>query len=159
MRSTPAEHLPLVSLTVQDLGCPHNLVHLMRHHGLSEQETYDRIQEMIRDRYKQWYLALAKLPVYGEKIDQQVHRYIRGVENIILANATWRYAGLPSPNCFVDAAGLTRLANSFRTQRYYGKHSQQVRETRRVEFAPSKADWIPPIVTKPRVRAQGKPKA
>jgi hypothetical protein len=63
----------------------------MRHHGLTEQETYDRIQEMIRDRYRQWYLALAKLLIYGEEVDRQVHSYLKGVENIILANANWRY--------------------------------------------------------------------
>jgi hypothetical protein len=53
--------------------------------------AYDRIQYMIRDRYRQWYLALAKLPIYGEEIDRQVHSYLKGVENIILANAAWRY--------------------------------------------------------------------
>lgn len=60
---------------------------------------------MIRERYRQWYLALAKLPTWGEEIDRQVHSYIKGVENIILANANWRYVGrIPSSDLLFKAS-------------------------------------------------------
>lgn len=81
---------------MQDLGCPHNIVHLFRYHGFTEQEAYNRIQDLIRERYGKWYLAHATLPIWGEKIDRQVLRYIKGVQDITLANANWRYVSFSS---------------------------------------------------------------
>jgi hypothetical protein len=81
---------------MQDLGCPHNIVHLFRHHGFTEQEAYNRIQDLIRERYRKWYLAHATLPIWGEEIDRQVLRYIKGVQDITLANANWRYVNFSS---------------------------------------------------------------
>lgn len=53
----------------------------------------------------------------------------------------------------ISSVYLKCFAYSFRTQRYYGKHRQRVRETRIVEVAASKADWIPPIVPKTGLEA------
>ncbi|KAL2062541.1 hypothetical protein VTL71DRAFT_6807 [Oculimacula yallundae] len=76
----------------KDQSCPHNIVHLFIHHGLTEQAAYDTIQTMLRERYRQWYIALADLPVWGESIDEQVHRYIKGIQDVASANAHWRYS-------------------------------------------------------------------
>jgi hypothetical protein len=72
------------------MGCPHNIVHLLRHHGLSEQAAYDKVHELLRHCYKQWYLAQAALPIWGERVDQEVQRYIRGIQDVALANTHWR---------------------------------------------------------------------
>ncbi|PVH75594.1 terpenoid synthase, partial [Cadophora sp. DSE1049] len=91
----------------KDQNCPHNVVHLLRQHGFTEQRAYDRAHEMLRERYRQWYLAMAELPVWGEKVDKEVQRYIQGIQDVVLANVNW----------------------SFRTERYFGKNRHQVRET------------------------------
>lgn len=75
---------------MQDLGCKHNIIHLYRHHGLSEQESYDRAHGLMRSLYKRWYLAQATLPIWEEQVDQQVQRYIKGIQDVALANAHWR---------------------------------------------------------------------
>jgi hypothetical protein len=30
------------------------------------------------------------LPIWGEKVDKKVQRYLRGIEDVALANAHWR---------------------------------------------------------------------
>lgn len=37
----------------KDQDCPHNVIHLFRHHGLSEQAAYDKAQGMLRERYRE----------------------------------------------------------------------------------------------------------
>ncbi|EON68031.1 hypothetical protein W97_07179 [Coniosporium apollinis CBS 100218] len=74
----------------RDLGCVHNIVHLFLHHGLSLQEAYNRVHFLMRERYKRWYMAQASLPIWGEEIDSQLRRYIKGIEDVALANAHWR---------------------------------------------------------------------
>lgn len=74
----------------QDNSCPHNVIHLLRHHSLSEQGAYDYAHDLLRKRYREWYIAHSTLPVWGEEIDQSVHRYIKGIQDVALANAHWR---------------------------------------------------------------------
>ncbi len=62
------------------------------------------------------------MPIYGEKIDKQVHRYIKGIQDVALANANW----------------------SFRTERYFGKNRKEIRKTR--VLADGKIDWLPAIM-------------
>lgn len=75
----------------RDLGCPHNIIHWYRHHGYTEQQAYDQVHLMMRQCYKDWYLALVRLPIWGEEVDRDVQRYIKGIQDIALANAHWRY--------------------------------------------------------------------
>lgn len=79
------------------LGCPHNIIHWCRHHGLTEQAAYNTVHGMMRQRYKDWYLALAEMPTWGEELDRQLQRYIKGIQDVALANAHWRYV----PNLFM----------------------------------------------------------
>lgn len=72
------------------LGCPHNIIHWCRHHGLTEQDAYSAVQVMIRQRYREWHLALAEMPIFGEELDRQIQRYIRGIQDVALANVHWR---------------------------------------------------------------------
>jgi hypothetical protein len=73
-----------------DLNCPHNIIHWLRYHGHSEQEAYDQVQALLHRNYNEWYLALSKVPVRGEAIDRPVQRYIKGLQDIALANSHWR---------------------------------------------------------------------
>ena len=58
-----------------------NLVALFRKLlGYSEQQAYDTIQEMLRERYKQFHHQIAELDVYGEEMDKQVQTYLQGIK-------------------------------------------------------------------------------
>ena len=72
------------------MGVVHNIVHLFRQDGLSHQEAYDRVNELLKKCYNRWYIALSDLPVWGEAVDVQVQMYIKGCQDIILANVNWR---------------------------------------------------------------------
>ncbi|KAI9046800.1 hypothetical protein LZ554_008882 [Drepanopeziza brunnea f. sp. 'monogermtubi'] len=105
----------------KDQNCPHNVIHLLRHHGFSEQGAYDEAHKMLRARYKLWHLTMADVPVWGEKVDREVSRYVQGIQDVALANVNW----------------------SFRTERYFGKDRYQVRATRILE---SRVDWLPGVL-------------
>jgi hypothetical protein len=53
--------------------------------------AFDHIGEMLVSCYRDWYMALAELPSWGERIDAEVQQYIRGVQNVVMANLNWRY--------------------------------------------------------------------
>ena len=122
------------------LGCEHNIVHWFRHHGLTEQEAYDRVHELMRERYRSWYLALAELPIWGEEIDRQVQRYIKGMQDVALANAHWRYVCLDFEGSFLI------YSSSFRSERYFGKYNAEVRRTMRIIVGQS--DWLESVILK-----------
>lgn len=69
----------------------HNLVAIYRISGMPAQQAFHRVNKLLRDCYRDWYLALADLPQWGEKIDAQVQHYIQGVQNVVLANLNWRF--------------------------------------------------------------------
>ncbi|KAJ8132310.1 hypothetical protein O1611_g1315 [Lasiodiplodia mahajangana] len=74
-----------------ELGVEHNLILLLKKHGLSEQEAANRIGDMLNERYRRWYRALADLPIYGEEVDREVFKYIDVCRNIALGNIYWSY--------------------------------------------------------------------
>ncbi|KAF3391251.1 Presilphiperfolan-8-beta-ol synthase [Penicillium rolfsii] len=90
------------------LGVDHNLIFLLRSHGLSIQQAVDRIGGMLDDCYKRWYTALGNLDIWGEKIDKQVLSFADACRNVALGNLHW----------------------SFKTGRYLGPEGDQVHETR-----------------------------
>ncbi|KAK2783806.1 hypothetical protein FQN52_009453 [Onygenales sp. PD_12] len=77
---------------------------------LTQQQAYNSIDDLLRARYKRWYIAHANLPVLGEKVDEQVQRYVGGCADVVRSNLYW----------------------SFWTERYFGKEKEEVRRTRRV---------------------------
>ncbi|KAH7317036.1 isoprenoid synthase domain-containing protein [Stachybotrys elegans] len=89
-------------------GVDHNILTVLKYQGYTLQEAVDIVDQMIRGCYKKWYGALAELPIWGEKIDRQVLKYIEGCRNIALGNLHWSYA----------------------SGRYLGSEGPQVRETR-----------------------------
>ena len=68
----------------------HNLVAICRINGMPAQQAFDHVNQLLKDCYHDWYLALAGLPQWGEQIDAQVQKYIQGVQDVVLANLNWR---------------------------------------------------------------------
>ncbi len=54
--------------------------------GMPAQEAFDRVNGVLKTCYRDWYLALADLPQWGEKIDVQVQKYVQGVQDVVLSN-------------------------------------------------------------------------
>ena len=75
----------------QAIGFNDNLVAICRLNGIPAQQAFDRVNSLLTERYRDWYLALADLPQWGERIDVEVQTYIQGVQNITLANLNWRF--------------------------------------------------------------------
>ncbi|KAL8729915.1 MAG: hypothetical protein Q9181_004841 [Wetmoreana brouardii] len=88
-----------------------NLVALYGRSGVPPQEAYDKIDVLLKARYRAWYLAQADLPQWGETIDRQVQKYIRAMQDVVTANMYW----------------------SFHTTRYFGKQTDFVRRTRVID--------------------------
>ncbi len=59
--------------------------------GMSAQQAFDTLGEMLEHRYSEWDNNLAKVPSWGEKIDTEVNDYIEGIRNVVRANLNWRY--------------------------------------------------------------------
>ncbi|CZR61268.1 uncharacterized protein PAC_11164 [Phialocephala subalpina] len=72
-------------------GVPHNLITVLRHTGMSTQEAFDTVGGMLQKAYREWYIAQADLPLWGEKIDADVQKFIEGCRNIMLANLNWHF--------------------------------------------------------------------
>ncbi|KAF9637887.1 hypothetical protein BFW01_g8783 [Lasiodiplodia theobromae] len=90
------------------LGVEHNIIHVYRKQGLSEQQAVDAVEEMFSGLYKGWYLALSELPSWGEQIDREMLKYIDGCRYLAIGNIYW----------------------SFMTGRYLGSEGETVRKTR-----------------------------
>ncbi|RLL97391.1 hypothetical protein CFD26_105000 [Aspergillus turcosus] len=99
-------------------GVAHNVVAICRHSGMPAQMAFNHIGNMLVARYKDWYLALAELPSWGEHVDAQVQQYIRGVQNVVMANLNW----------------------SFRSGRYFGDAKDIVRKSMIVTVKPQSPD-------------------
>ncbi|KAL9623919.1 MAG: hypothetical protein Q9160_001911 [Pyrenula sp. 1 TL-2023] len=114
-------------------GVNHNLVAICRINGESAQQAFDHVNGMLKECYRDWYLALSKLPQWGEKTDEQVQKYIQGVQDVVHANMNW----------------------SFKSQRYLGPMHDVIRQTREITVLPRPAGdhsrgknmWVPKEVS------------
>ena len=57
--------------------------------GLPPQEAYDKVEMLLKARCRQWYLARADVPQWGETIDKQVQKYIDSMQDLIAGNLHW----------------------------------------------------------------------
>jgi uncharacterized protein Yka (UPF0111/DUF47 family) len=74
-----------------DLGVDFNLITLlMKKDCFSVQQAMDKIGHMIEDRYRQWFLALADLPSYGEEVDREVMKFVETCRAMAHGNLYWR---------------------------------------------------------------------
>lgn len=72
------------------MGVTYNIISLFMKKGLSCQQAYDAAGERLRALHREWYLAMADLPLWGEEVDAQAQEYVRGCQLLILANVNWR---------------------------------------------------------------------
>lgn len=70
-----------------------NIINLAKNgrQGLSTQQAMDAVGLMIGNCYQRWYRALANMPVWGEKIDREVLRFVGVCRDVALGNLHWRY--------------------------------------------------------------------
>ncbi|KAK7704485.1 Cell wall endo-beta-1,3-glucanase [Diaporthe eres] len=74
-----------------ELGVDHNLISLlMERDYLTIQQAFDKIGDMTNECYRRWYLALADLPSYGEKIDREVMKFVEICRAMAQGNLYWR---------------------------------------------------------------------
>ncbi|POS72676.1 hypothetical protein DHEL01_v208929 [Diaporthe helianthi] len=91
-----------------ELGVDHNLISLLQERDhLNIQQAIDKIGDMISECYRRWYIALADLPSYGEKIDREVMRFVEVCRAVAQGNLYW----------------------SFKTGRYLGSEGHEVHDT------------------------------
>ena len=73
------------------MGHGQNLISIFRRRlGLSQQASYDRANERLHRCYRQWYLAQAAVPSWGEQVDGQVQQYLWACLAVLKANVRWR---------------------------------------------------------------------
>lgn len=53
------------------------------------QDAFDIVGNILSILYKRWFLALAELPPWGERVDADVQKYIASVRAIAMANLNW----------------------------------------------------------------------
>lgn len=73
------------------MGFTHSTVSLLRSQGLTQQQAYDRIDSLLQERYKRWYVLLSEVPIYDERTDVEIRKYMDACEKIVVGNVNWRY--------------------------------------------------------------------
>ena len=109
----------------------HSIIHIFRQDGCSQQEAYEKANILLQHCYRAWYIAQAEVPLWGEKIDSVVQQYLKGCQDLVLANLHWRL-GLDLL-LIGHHDEVTNCHISFHTERYFGKYRGVARETRRVK--------------------------
>lgn len=54
------------------------------------QMAFDNVGKLLDYLYQRWYIALARLPSWGERVDAGVQQYIGCVRAVVMANLNWR---------------------------------------------------------------------
>lgn len=61
-----------------------------RNRKLTMQQALDKIGDMLDDCYRRWYRTLSEMPIWGEKTDYQVLRYVDICRDVALGCLHWR---------------------------------------------------------------------
>ncbi|CZR54145.1 related to pentalenene synthase [Phialocephala subalpina] len=91
-------------------GVPHNLITVLRAKGVLTQRAFDMAAEMLKQCHRDWFLAQAELPHFGEAVDREVQNYIFAIQQVMVASLNWHY----------------------KSDRYFGKQKDTVRKTRMI---------------------------
>ncbi|KAH8651929.1 terpene synthase metal binding domain protein [Tricladium varicosporioides] len=92
----------------------HNVIHILRRGGMTQQEAFDKVGEAVLARYLEYDSIVTTIPSWGEKVDAIVKKYIEISKVSVIANLEW----------------------SFQSKRYFGSQNDIVRRTRRVPAIP-----------------------
>ncbi|KFZ23007.1 hypothetical protein V502_02504 [Pseudogymnoascus sp. VKM F-4520 (FW-2644)] len=68
----------------------HNVIHILRKGGMTQQEALDHVGEAVLARYLEWDLVVERVPSWGEKVDATVKRYIEISKISVISNLHWR---------------------------------------------------------------------
>ena len=68
----------------------HNAILLLGKKGLSEQQAVDALGVLFTQLYKDWYRAIAEMPIWGEHVDREVFKYIEVLQRVPISNIYWR---------------------------------------------------------------------
>lgn len=68
----------------------HNIINICGQDGLSLQQSFDHVSDILNACYRRWHMAVANMPIYGEQLDRQIYKYIENCRNIALANVHWQ---------------------------------------------------------------------
>ena len=74
----------------------HNVLVKCRRSGLSAQGAFDQVGETLESLLREWNMALVSVLQLDDESGGQVHDYIHGVENVLVANLNWRYVVHPA---------------------------------------------------------------
>jgi hypothetical protein len=74
----------------QSEGVPHNLIAVLRAKGVLTQRAFDMAGEMLKQCYREWFLARAELPSFGEAVDREVEKYVLAIQRVMLASLHWQ---------------------------------------------------------------------
>ena len=91
------------------------VVILMKVEGLELQEAVDHVGDMCCTVLETFQKKRKKIPKWGPQVDDDVERYLRGLESWLIACLHW----------------------SFMSGRYFGKKGSQIKKTGIVELLPS----------------------
>ncbi|GME26794.1 hypothetical protein GTA08_BOTSDO00928 [Neofusicoccum parvum] len=73
------------------VGHSQNLISIFRRRmGLTQQQSYDKANELLHRCYRRWYMAHSEVPSWGERVDVQVQRYLQACLDVLKANVRWR---------------------------------------------------------------------
>lgn len=67
-----------------------NIIAVLRANGKTTQEAFDEAGILLKQCYRDFYLAQADLPHVNTETDVDIKKYVDGVHNIMLANLNWR---------------------------------------------------------------------
>jgi len=97
----------------------------MHSEGMDLQDAIDRVGDMCIKVLEEFENLKSQLPSWNPKVDQDIKRYISGLENWFIACLHW----------------------SFLSGRYFGKEGPSIRETHVVKLLPKKSHKKPVIST------------
>lgn len=109
--------------------------------GMSAQEAFDTVGELLQERYQRWDVVESQVPSWGEEVDAQVQRYIEAIKCVVKANLYWRY----SDTLIRKRSIILTITISFESERYLGRNSRDIRGTRKIRVLKN-----PAFLSKPK---------
>lgn len=58
--------------------------------GQSAQEAFDTVGALLEESYYEWEETMRQVPARGGDVERDVQRYIKGIQDVVQANITWR---------------------------------------------------------------------